>query len=114
MQGTIRRNWANWSGAFFPSSGARPVSPPSRCGKSFVYRPAETRQHVAGRAAKRIVDWFCDGSVEALLVGLVDSKMLDRAELQRLAERIAAAQQGNSAGRSATARDTAGDKEGSR
>jgi len=60
------------------------------------------------------VDWFCDGSVEALLVGLVDSKMLDRAELQRLAERIAAAQQGNSAGRSATARDTAGDKEGSR
>jgi len=38
------------------------------------------------------VDWFCEGSVEALLVGMVDSKMLDRAELQRLAERIAVAQ----------------------
>jgi predicted transcriptional regulator len=47
---------------------------------------------VAGRAVKRIVDWFCEGSVEALLVGMVDSKVLDQAELQRLAERIAAAQ----------------------
>ena len=57
--------------------------------RTFFYRPAESRQRVAGRAAKRIVDWFCEGSVEALLVGMVDSKMLDRAELQRLAERIA-------------------------
>jgi BlaI family transcriptional regulator, penicillinase repressor len=62
--------------------------------RTFVYRPAETRQRVAGRAVKRIVDWFCEGSVEALLVGMVDSKVLDQAELQRLAERIAAAQKG--------------------
>ena len=61
--------------------------------RTFVYRPAESRQRVASRAVKRIVDWFCEGSVEALLVGMVDSKVLDRAELQRLAERIAAAQQ---------------------
>jgi BlaI family transcriptional regulator, penicillinase repressor len=61
--------------------------------RTFLYRPAESRQRVAGRAAKRIVDWFCEGSVEALLVGLVDSKMLDRAELQRLAHRIASAQE---------------------
>jgi predicted transcriptional regulator len=60
--------------------------------RTFVYRPAESQQRVAGRAVKRIVDWFCDGSVEALLVGMVDSKVLDRAELKRLAERIAAAQ----------------------
>ncbi len=62
--------------------------------RTFVYRPAESRQRVAGRAVKRIVDWFCEGSVEALLVGMVDSKVLDREELQRLAERIAAAQKG--------------------
>ena len=61
--------------------------------RTFLYRPAEIRQRVAGRAVKRIVDWFCEGSVEALLVGMVDSKVLGRAELQRLAERIAAAQQ---------------------
>jgi predicted transcriptional regulator len=59
--------------------------------RTFLYQPAESRQRVAGRAAKRIVDWFCEGSVEALLVGMVDSKVLGRAELQRLAERIAAA-----------------------
>lgn len=60
--------------------------------RTFIYRPAESRQRVAGRAVKRIVDWFCDGSVEALLVGMVDSSVLDRAELQRLAARIAEAQ----------------------
>lgn len=59
--------------------------------RTFVYRPAESRQRVAGRAVKRIVDWFCEGSVETLLVGMVDSKVLDRAELQRLADRIAEA-----------------------
>ena len=62
--------------------------------RTFLYRPAESRQRVAGRAVKRIVDWFCEGSVEALLVGMVDSKVLGRAELQRLAERIAQAQAG--------------------
>ena len=61
--------------------------------RTFLYRPAQSRQRVAGRAVKRIVDWFCEGSVEALLVGMVDSKVLNRAELQRLAERIAIAQQ---------------------
>jgi predicted transcriptional regulator len=60
--------------------------------RTFLYRPAESRQRVAGRAVQRIVDWFCEGSVEALLVGMVDSKVLDRDELQRLADRIAAAQ----------------------
>ena len=64
--------------------------------RTFIYRPAESRQRVAGRAVKRIVDWFCEGSVEALLVGMVDSKVLDRAELQRLADRIAAAQKSGS------------------
>jgi len=63
--------------------------------RTFLYRPSESRQKVAGRAVQRIVDWFCDGSVEALLVGMVDSKVLDRAELQRLADRIAAAQKNN-------------------
>lgn len=60
--------------------------------RTFIYSPAETRRRVAGRAVQRIVDWFCEGSVEELLVGMVDSKVLGRAELQRLAERIAAAQ----------------------
>jgi predicted transcriptional regulator len=67
--------------------------------RTFLYRPAQTRQRVAGRAVKRIVDWFCEGSVEALLVGMVDSKVLDRSELQRLAARIAEAQKNSGAGK---------------
>lgn len=61
--------------------------------RTFVYRPAESPQRVAGRAVKRIADWFCAGSVEALLVGMVDSKVLDKRELRRLAERIATAEE---------------------
>lgn len=67
--------------------------------RTFVYRPAESRQNVAGRAVQRIVDWFCEGSVEELLVGMVDARMLDREELQRLAARIAEAQQKEAAAR---------------
>jgi len=64
--------------------------------RTFVYGPAESRERTAGRAVKRIVDWLCEGSVETLLVGMVDSNVLDRAELQRLADRIAAAQMNSS------------------
>jgi BlaI family transcriptional regulator, penicillinase repressor len=59
--------------------------------RTFVYHPAESPQKVAGRAVQRIVDWFCEGSVEELLVGMVDSKVVSRAELERLARRIASA-----------------------
>jgi predicted transcriptional regulator len=61
--------------------------------RTFLYSPAESRQKVASRAVKRIVDWFCEGSVEALLVGMVDAHVLDQTELARLAERIAQARE---------------------
>jgi BlaI family penicillinase repressor len=60
--------------------------------RTFLYSPAEPAQMVAGRAVKRILEWFCDGSVEQLLVGMVDSSVLDHKELKRLADRIAFAQ----------------------
>ncbi len=59
--------------------------------RTFIYKAAEARQQVAAKAVQRIVDWFCEGSVEELLVGLVDSKVLDKQELKRLAEKIAKA-----------------------
>jgi predicted transcriptional regulator len=65
--------------------------------RTFLYRPAASRQAVAGRAVQRIVDWFCEGSVETLLAGMVDSAVLDGRELQRLAERIAASKKGKKA-----------------
>lgn len=59
--------------------------------RTFIYRSAQSPQKVAARAVQRIVDWFCEGSVEDLLVGMVDSKVVSQAELERLARRIAGA-----------------------
>ena len=59
--------------------------------RTFIYKAAETPGRAAARAVKRIVDRFCGGSVEEVLVGLIDTKVLDRRELQRLADKIAKA-----------------------
>jgi BlaI family penicillinase repressor len=59
-------------------------------GRTFVYRPVDTRRNVAVEAARQLIDRFCGGSVEELLVGLVDNQVLDPKQLQRLAEKIAA------------------------
>jgi BlaI family transcriptional regulator, penicillinase repressor len=57
-------------------------------GRAFVYRAVEPRREVAARAAKRIIQWFCNGSTEELLLGMVDHAMLDRQQLQVLAEKV--------------------------
>lgn len=57
--------------------------------RTFIYRPAQSRESVAARAVKRIADWFCEGSVEDLLVGMIKTESLDGQELQALATHIA-------------------------
>lgn len=59
-------------------------------GRTFVYRAADSKRNVAVQAAQQLIDRFCDGSVEELLVGLVDNRILEPKQLQRLAEKIAA------------------------
>ncbi len=59
-------------------------------GRTFVFRAADTRRNVAVEAATQLIERFCDGSVEELLVGLVDHQVLEPNELQRLAQKIAA------------------------
>jgi predicted transcriptional regulator len=63
-------------------------------GRTYIYQAAEARERVAARAVKKIVDWFCNGSLEEALLGMVDTKILDRQELQRLADKIALAGKG--------------------
>lgn len=63
-------------------------------GRTFIYHATEPRSRVAAKAVKHIVDWFCDGSIDEVLVGMVDSAMLDRRQLQMLAERIEKAKKG--------------------
>ncbi|MDR3699747.1 MAG: BlaI/MecI/CopY family transcriptional regulator [Candidatus Sulfopaludibacter sp.] len=58
-------------------------------GRTFVYRAADTRRNVAVQAAQQLIDRFCDGSVEELLVGLVDNQVLKPKQLQHLLEKIA-------------------------
>ena len=60
-------------------------------GRTFVYQAAEPRGQVAAKAVQRIVDWFCNGSIEEVLVGMVDTAMLDQRQLRALADRIAKA-----------------------
>jgi predicted transcriptional regulator len=59
-------------------------------GRTFVYRPVDTKRNVAVQAAQQLIDRFCGGSVEEFLVGLVDNQVLEPKQLQRLAEKIAA------------------------
>src|SRR5882724_12110597 len=60
-------------------------------GRTFVYHAAEPRGRVAAKAVQRVVDWFCNGSVEEVLVGMVDSAMLDQRQLRMLADKVAKA-----------------------
>ncbi len=58
-------------------------------GRTFIYRASDARQTVAVRAVKGIIDRFCGGSAEQLVLGMVDNAVLDRRQLERLARQIA-------------------------
>jgi BlaI family penicillinase repressor len=62
-------------------------------GRTYVYQAAEPRARVAAKAVQRIVDWFCNGSVEEVLVGMVDTAMLDQRQLRTLADQVAKAKE---------------------
>ena len=62
-------------------------------GRTFLFSAAEQRSAVAAKAVKRIVDWFCNGSIEEILVGMVDQKTIDPEQLQALSEKIARARE---------------------
>jgi predicted transcriptional regulator len=57
-------------------------------GRTFIYRASDARQNVAVRAVKGIIDRFCGGSAEALVLGMVENAVLDRKQLERLARKI--------------------------
>lgn len=58
-------------------------------GRTFLFVAAEKRSAVAAKAVKRIMDWFCNGSLEEVLVGMVDEKTIDAKQLQALSDKIA-------------------------
>ncbi len=58
-------------------------------GRTFIYQASDARQNVAVRAVKGIIDRFCGGSAEMLVLGMVDNAVLNRKQLERLARKIA-------------------------
>ncbi len=57
-------------------------------GRTYIYSGSESRQSIAVRAVKQILDRFCRGSVESLLVGMVDHEVVDTKELERVVTRL--------------------------
>jgi predicted transcriptional regulator len=57
-------------------------------GRTYHYRAHESRLDVAARSVQQIVERFCGGSMEELMVGMVENEFVDPAELERLAKRI--------------------------
>ncbi len=61
-------------------------------GRTYVYSPKVASQSVAADAVRGIIDRFCDGSVEDLLVGMVDDELVSADTLKELAAKIAKAE----------------------
>ena len=58
-------------------------------GRAFLYRATEPKASVASRAVRQIIDRFCNGSAEELVIGLVDHSILSPKQLERLSRLIA-------------------------
>ena len=63
-------------------------------GRTYVYRATHPRGQVAANAVQRIIDLLCNGSVEEVLVGMVDNAMVDQRQLRSLADKVAKAKAG--------------------
>ena len=59
-------------------------------GRTYLYRASTAKRSVMAEAVRQIMDRFCEGSLEELLVGMVEHNIVDRKELQSLARKIAA------------------------
>jgi predicted transcriptional regulator len=56
----------------------------------YLYSGAESPRKVAAEAVRNAIRNFCRGSVEELLAGMVDHRVVSPAELRRLADKIEA------------------------
>lgn len=57
-------------------------------GRAYCYHAVAPKGSFAARGVKRIIDQFCGGSVEQLLIGMVDNSLIDQKTLEKIARRI--------------------------
>ena len=62
-------------------------------GRAFRYRPVVSRERASGSAVEDLVRRMFGGSAEALLMAMVDTRQITTKELERLARKVAAAEQ---------------------
>lgn len=62
-------------------------------GRAFRYRPVVSRERASGSAVEDLVRRMFGGSAEALLMAMVDTRQISARELERLARKVAAAEQ---------------------
>jgi len=58
-------------------------------GRTYIFSVTEQPESVAAGAVRQIMERFCGGSVEQLLVGMVNNELISERDLERLARRIA-------------------------
>src|SRR5271154_6240275 len=63
-------------------------------GRAFRYRPTVSRERANGSALHDMVKRMFGGSSEALLMAMVDARQIGAEELERVAQRLAAAERG--------------------
>jgi|SRR6185437_13937044 len=65
-------------------------------GRAYVYQAvgrASDSRSLAAHAVRQIIDRFCRGSVEELVSGMVDARVLSKGEMDRLEEFVKARRQ---------------------
>jgi len=63
-------------------------------GRAYLYRAVEPARSLAAHAVRQIIDRFCQGSVEELVTGMVDAKVLNKSEMERLEQLVRSRKQG--------------------
>lgn len=63
-------------------------------GRAYVYHAMEPARSLAARAVRQIIDRFCQGSVEELVSGMVEARVLSKGELDRLEDFVKSQRRG--------------------
>jgi BlaI family transcriptional regulator, penicillinase repressor len=57
-------------------------------GRAYLYRAVEPARSLAARAVRQIIDRFCQGSVEELVSGMVEAKVLNKSDIDQLEKSV--------------------------
>ncbi len=53
-------------------------------GRAYTYRATEPARNLAARAVRQIIDRFCQGSLEELVSGMVEARVLNKDDIDQL------------------------------